>query len=167
MKQPEPASKKLAGYLVKWLAFVGVWFLFVYQASMWEAVTSAGAAALTLFSLEKARKYEPLRFRPRVHWVAQVWRLPKPIVTDTWALICALARRIAGKQTRALFQLVPFDSPAKGPRGAAQRGLAVLYASTPPNFIFVEYDHERKYLMAHQVEKAPAPRIIRELEKRK
>lgn len=157
--------KKLAGYFVKWLVFAALWFLFVYQASMWEALTAAGAAALTLFSLEKARKHEPLRFQPRARWVAQAWRLPKLIVVDTWALIRALARRIAGKRSRAVFQLVPFRSPARGPRGAAQRGLAVLYASTPPNFIFVEYDKQGSYLMAHQVEKTPVPKIIRELEK--
>ncbi|MGH9581974.1 MAG: hypothetical protein ACRD4O_03435 [Bryobacteraceae bacterium] len=162
----KPAWPKLAGYLVKWLIFAAIWFLFVYQASVWEALAAAGAAALTLFSVEKARRYEPLRFQPRAHWVAQAWRLPKPIFTDTWTLIRALARCLEGKPSRALFQLVPFQSPAKGPRGAAQRGLAVLYASTPPNFIFVEYDSEGRYLMAHQVEKSPVPRMIREIEKR-
>lgn len=158
--------KRAAGYAVKWLVFIAVWlFLFVHELSIWEALAAAGAAALTLFALENSRKYEPLRFQPRAHWVAQVWRLPQPIVVDTWQLICALARRVAGKPSRAVFQIVPFQSPDEGPRGAAQRGLAVLYASTPPNFIFIAYDSEGKYLMAHQVEKTPVPRMVRELEK--
>lgn len=166
MKRKKRAFRKLAGCAVKWLVFWAIWFLFVHQASKWEALAGAGAAALTLFSTEKARKYEPLRFRPRAHWVVQAWRLAEPIVTDTCILIGALGRCVAGKPTRAVFQIVPFDSPGAGPRGAAQRGLAVLYASTPPNFIFIEYDHDGKYLMAHQVKKAPVPRMIRELEKK-
>ncbi|HEX7362159.1 MAG TPA: hypothetical protein VF283_16840 [Bryobacteraceae bacterium] len=158
--------KRAAGYAIKWLVFIAIWFLFVDVGSIWEALAAAGASALTLFALENSRRYEPLWFQPRAHWVAQAWRLPQPIVVDTWALIRALGRRIAGKPSQALFQIVPFRSPRKGPRGAAQRGLAVLYASTPPNFIFVEYDSDGKYLMAHQVEKAPVPRMIRELEKK-
>jgi hypothetical protein len=156
--------KKLAGYFAKWVCFTAIWFLFVYQASRWEAVAGAAAAAITLVSLECARRYEPLRFQPRARWVAQIWRLPLPVATDLWMLIRALARRVAGKPSQAGFEIVPFYSADNGPRGAAQRALVVLYASTPPNFIFVEYDAKGRYLMAHQVGRAPVPPIVRELE---
>jgi hypothetical protein len=166
LRRGDTTQAKLAGYFSKWLIFAAIWFLFVYQASLWEALTAAGAAALTLFSLEEARRHEPLRFRPRAHWVAQTWRLPKAIAVDVWLLIKFLACRLTGKRRRGLFQLVPFQSPTKGPRGAAQRALVVLLGTTPPNFVVVEFNMQESYLMVHQLKKTPVPRMIREIEKK-
>jgi hypothetical protein len=157
--------KELVGYFIKWLIFLGIWFLLVCQTSVWEALLAAGAAALTLFSLEEARRYEPLRFQPRARWLAQIWRLPGQIINDIGILTRTLARRVAGKRGGALFQLVPFHSPSGGPRGAAQRALVVLFGTTPPNSVVIEFNGEENYLMVHQLVKTPVPRMIRKIEK--
>jgi multisubunit Na+/H+ antiporter MnhE subunit len=158
--------KKLAGYFVKWLIFAAIWFLFVYQTSVWEALTAAGAAALTLYALEEARKHEPLRFRPRAHWVGQAWRLPKLVAVDIWILTKALGQHMAGQRKQGSFQLIPFQSPTRGPRGAAQRALVVLYGTTPPNSVVVEFNMQESYLMVHQLKETPVPRMIREIERK-
>jgi multisubunit Na+/H+ antiporter MnhE subunit len=158
------ARNQLSGYLARWLLFIGVWFLFVFQLSLWEALAGAGAAGLTLFALEKACKYEPLRFQPRWHWLAQVGQLPKYIGNDLWVLIRAFARELAGKKSKASFQMVPFEASEDGPRAAAQRALVTLFATVPPNSVVVDFDRKQNYFMIHQLEKTSVPRLIRELE---
>ncbi|GEM_PF-5640966 len=158
------AHNQLSGYLARWLLFIGVWFLFVFQLSLWEALAGAGAAGLTLFAFKKACKYQPLRFQPRWHWLVQAGQLPKCIGNDLWVLIRTFARELAGKRSKALFQLVPFEASGDGPRAATQRALLTLFATVPPNSVVVDFDKKQNYFMIHQLEKTSVPRLIRELE---
>jgi len=156
----------MLGYLVKWAILLGLWFLFVYQFSLFELLAGAGASALTLFAIEKARKYEPLRFEPRLIWIAQAWHLPGQVVKGAWILLKSLSRRIARKPSLALFQLVPFEGAGDDPEHAGQRALVELFGTMPPDSVIVEFDQSSKMLMIHQLEEAPVPAMIRKLEAR-
>ncbi|MGH9557654.1 MAG: hypothetical protein ACRD30_00335 [Bryobacteraceae bacterium] len=154
----------MLGYLAKWSSFLGLWFLFVYQFSLFELLAGGGAAALTLIAIETARKHEPLRFEPRWRWIAQAWRLPAQVAKGIWTLGKSLARRIACKPSRSLFQLIPFDSPGGDPKHAGQRALVVLYGTMPPDSVIIGFDPARNMLMAHFLEPSHVPPMIREME---
>ena len=156
--------KRFAGYLSKWLAFILLWFLFVYQVSLPEFFAGAAAAALTVVALEKSLQAEPFRFSPKLGWWAQIWRLPGIVLEDFAALLQTLGRHAVGKRSLALFQLTPFHTSGDPARRAAQRCLATTIMSLSPNSVVVDIDTERDLMMFHQVKQAPVPLIIRKLE---
>ncbi len=156
--------KKLAEYFAKGLGFVLLWFFFVYQISLPEFLAGVGAAALTLFALEKALHPEPLHFKPELRWYAQLWRMPVMIAEDLWILLHTLARHTQRKPSEALFQITPFRTSGDESHQAAQRCLATVFMSVSPNAVVVDIDTEQDVMMFHQVKKAPVPTIVRKLE---
>jgi multisubunit Na+/H+ antiporter MnhE subunit len=156
--------KRFAEYVAKWLAFIILWLIFVYQISLPELFAGAAAAGLTVFALEKTLKAEPFRFSPELRWWAQIWRLPGIILEDFAALLQTLGRHAVGKRSLALFQLTPFHTSGDPARQAAQRCLATTFMSLSPNSVVVDIDTERDVMMFHQVKQAPVPLVIRKLE---
>lgn len=156
--------KRFVEYLAAWLAFLALWFLFVYQISLPELFAGAGAAALTVVALDKSVKAEPFQFRPKLRWCAQVWRLPKIILEDFAALFYTLGRHVLRKPSLGLFQLTQFCTSGDVSHRAAQRVLATTFMSVSPNSVVVDIDTERNVMMFHQVKQAAVPAMIRKLE---
>lgn len=149
---------------LQWIGFTLLWLLFVFQLSTSELVAGASASALTVLALEAALRSGPLCFQPRFRWLAQVWRLPALIVADCWVLLKALARHLARKPSRAAFQLGKFHAPGDDCRASAQRALAVLFLTIPPNSVVLDIDRDRAEVLFHVLESAPVPKLARELE---
>jgi multisubunit Na+/H+ antiporter MnhE subunit len=156
--------KRLVEYAAKWFAFVVLWFLFVYQLTGAELLAGMGAAALTVFALERSCKAEPFLFQPKLRWCMLVWRLPGSILRDFVALFHTLMRHALRKPSLALFQMTPFHTSGEPARQAAQRCVATLLMSLSPNSVVVDIDTEKNVMMFHQMEPDRVPAMIRELE---
>lgn len=149
---------------LQWVGFTLLWLLFVFQLNVSELVVGASASALTVLAIQTAFRSEPLCFQPRLRWLAQVWRLPVLIVKDSWVLLKALARHLGRKSSRAGFQLGKFDAPGDDCRASAQRALAVLFLTIPPNSVVLDIDRNRAEMLFHVLETTPVPKLARELE---
>ena len=156
--------KKLAAYFIKWIGFVLLWLLFVYQISRAELLTGAGAAAVAVFALEISLRAEPLMFRPQFRWFGQLWRMPATILADLWRLLTRIVAHLQRKPSPALFQKAAFHTTGKPSQQAAQRCLAVTFMSLPPNSVMVEIDTNERRMTFHQIYRAPVPTMIRKLE---
>lgn len=156
--------KRLAGYCVKWIAFCLLWLLFVYQITMPELLAGAAAAALTVVGLETSLKAEPLHFRPKLRWFAELWKLPATILEDLWVLLQTLARHALKKPSQALFQTTPFRTSGDESHRAGQRCTATVFMSVSPNSVVVDIDTKQDFIMFHQVKASPIPRFVRKLE---
>lgn len=129
-----------------------------------ELLAGAGAAALAVFALEISLRAEPFRFRPRLRWFAQLWRMPATIATDLWRLLTRLVGHIRRKPSPALFQKAPFHTSGDESQQAAQRCLAVTFMSLPPNSVMVDIDTDEWMMTFHEIYKTPVPTMIRKLE---
>lgn len=147
-----------------WAGFLGLWFVFVYELSLIELLAGAAAAAVTVVALEISLHTVPLDFKPEVRWLLAAFMLPLIVVKDMAALLRALARLLAAKRIRSLFQVTHFRSSSEEPRAAAKRVLAVAFTTVSPNSIVVGIDQKSGLLLFHELEKTPLPKIIEELQ---
>jgi multisubunit Na+/H+ antiporter MnhE subunit len=156
--------KALLGFFVAWAGFLLLWLLFVYQISRSELLAGSIGAALTVVAGQVSLQFEPLRFQPRLTWLAQVWRLPSMILEDFRILFRVLARRLGSKPVPGVFQLARFHSSRPDPREGARCSLAVLFLSLSPNSVVVGIDQDQGILLLHQLLPAPVPELKHKLE---
>ena len=156
--------KRLPGFLVSWVVFFLLWLLFVDQASLSELLAGSAAATLASIALQVTVRVEPLRFQPRLAWLAQVWRLPSVIIEDFRVLLRVLADRLMSKPVPGTFQLTGFSSSGHDSCEGARRALAVLFLSVSPNSVVVGIDQDRGVLLLHQLMPAPVPELKHKLE---
>jgi multisubunit Na+/H+ antiporter MnhE subunit len=96
--------------------------------------------------------------------VAQIWRLPKYVVTGTWEVLAVLARQMfLRRPAESLFHAVPFDVGADDDESAMRRALAVAYTTATPNFVVVGIDREKGLLVYHQIRHSPIPEMTKRL----
>ena len=138
--------------------------LFAGNTAMGEILTGIAAAIVAVIGFEAAKRAEPLRFRPSLRALAQIWRVPALIADGTWVLIVELARRVRGRRKRSLFQLTPFHAAGADGRSAAKRALAIIYVTLPPNFLIIGIDRKSKLMLFHQVRNDPVPEVVERLE---
>jgi multisubunit Na+/H+ antiporter MnhE subunit len=150
--------------LLEWAAFMLLWFLFVFQFTTSELFVGAAASALTVLALQVTLRAVSLCFQPKLHWLAQASRLPAMIVEDLWILLKDLARRILGKRSRSVLELVKFGANGKDCRASAQRALALLFVSTSPNSVVLHIDRETGDMLVHKLVPQPVPELVSELQ---
>jgi multisubunit Na+/H+ antiporter MnhE subunit len=96
--------------------------------------------------------------------VAQIWRLPKYVVTGTWEIMAVLARQIfLRKPADSLFHAVPFEAGGDDDESAFRRALAIAYTTATPNFVIVEIDRQRGLLVYHQLRRSEIPEMTKRL----
>ena len=121
------------------------------------SIVTATASRIVL-----ATHVAPLRAQWRA--VAQIWRLPKYVVTGTWEVLAVLARQVLlRKPAESLFHAVPFEVGADDDESAMRRALAIAYTTATPNFVVVGIDREKALLVYHQIRHSPIPEMTKRL----
>ena len=151
--------------LGKWICFIGLWFLFVYQLSLIELVAGAAAALATIVALELSLKVVPLRFQPKPSWLFCTFKLPAIIIQDMGILVRALAGLMAGKKIPSLFQVTYFSAAGEEGQANAKRTLAVAFTTVSPNSVVVGIDRKSGLVLFHELERTAVPDVLKELEK--
>lgn len=124
--------------------------------ALFAALGSAISASASKIVLEK--RLAPLRGEWRC--VAQIWRLPRYLVSGTWEVLAVLARQIfLRRPAPSLLYGVRFDAGGDDDASALRRALAIAYTTATPNFVIVGVDRARGLLVYHQVEKGPIPEM--------
>lgn len=155
----------LSELLLEWAALLLLWFLFVYQFSMSELLVGAVASALGVLALQVTLRAVPFCFQPKFRWLLQAWRLPAMIAEDLWILLNEFARRLLGRRSRSLLELVKFGVNGDNCRASAQRALAVLFVSTSPNSIVLHIDRETGDMLVHTLKPQSVPPLVSKLQR--
>lgn len=150
--------------LLELAGFFLLWMLFVSKIATGELVAGFATAVIAVAAFEASNRAEPLLFRPPFSALIQMWRVPGLILQGTWVLIVELTRLLMGRRGRSRFLLTPFRAVDNDARSAAQRALAIIYVTLPPNFLIIGIDRQSKLMLFHQVRKDPVPEIIHRLE---
>jgi hypothetical protein len=149
---------------ISWVGFVTIWLLFVYQVTAPELIAAGVAAALTVLAGSLVCRVMPLCFRPRMHWLAQVYRLPSMVAEDLGLLSKCLFNEILRRPSRSTFATTKFSTSPDDCRATAQRALVILFVSTTPNSIVLDVDPDENRIFYHQVGPAPVPELLHQLE---
>lgn len=148
---------------LEFLFLVGVWMLFVSQTQRAEFVAGVGAAALGALADGIVKAKRLAKFRPRPQWLALfVWE-PWYVLTGSFAVLRAFARRLAARRPQTLFRAVEFHAGGNDAKSAARRALAITAISISPETIVVGIDQEREFLLLHLLAPTATPKIARHL----
>jgi len=154
--------------VLSWLAFWAlsfvVWHVFAGKIGPDEALFAAAGSAITAFTAKAVLRRHIAPLRTEWRSLAQVWRLPKYVVSGTWEIVAVLARQIfLRKRAESLIYAVPFDTGGDDDESAFRRALAIAYTTATPNFVIVGIDRERGLLVYHQVRRGPIPEMTKRL----
>ncbi len=140
------------------------WCLCTDSTSRNEMYVGAAAAVLAAAGAEVVRGLRFARFRPRLAWLLEGWRIPGMVAEGCWALVrVLLARHVLGRNTRGELKTVPFEPGGKGARSAARRALAIAFTTLAPNFIVVRIDPKERLMLYHQVLASRVPTLTKQL----
>jgi multisubunit Na+/H+ antiporter MnhE subunit len=140
-----------------------LWMLFVSQVQRNEMLAGIGAAFIGTVASALLKAQDYAKFKPKVEWLLlstwEIWY----VISGTWAIMVAMARRIAGKPSEAQFKAVKFRAGGDDPESWARRTLVTVYATIPPNFIILGIDTQRNLMLVHQVAPTGTPEIAKRL----
>lgn len=105
----------------------------------------------------------PIRFRPNLRDVVQVWTLPWNAAVDVAQVLWVLLRDLTGQPAGSLFRSAPWQPTQQTAHGTAQRALAVAYTTVSPNCVVIGIDCERGQIFFHQLSPSPLPQMTRKL----
>ncbi len=137
--------------------------LFVSQTAPNEAVAGVFAAAFGAVgdALLKAEGYA--KFRPKLKWLPLIFTEAWYTLDGTWAILLALMKHIAGRNSEAQFKVIRMPAQGDDPETWARRTLLITYMTISPNVIVVGIDAGKNEVLVHQISPAGVPWIARQL----
>jgi len=72
-------------------------------------------------------------------------------------------RLVLQKKPDSVLRSIPFDGGGNSARASARRALALIFTTTPPNFIVIGIDGNKASMLVHQVEPSDVPEITKRL----
>jgi multisubunit Na+/H+ antiporter MnhE subunit len=129
-------------WVTSWL----LWIALVDNLHPSELITGAAIALVSATAAVAVRRQRLLVLRPRLRWLARLWRPLARYPGDMWLLVRALVRRDGGA-----FAAIPVQGGDDDPRSAAQRVLLQASASFAPNTYAVGTDYDEGLLLVHQL----------------
>ncbi len=149
--------------LVLSLALIVFWFACVANFHAQDMILGAPSIIVAVvFSFYAIRKL-PIRFRPSLTNILELWRLPAYVVIDLAQILLVLARDLAGRRASSLFRSAPWRANSDSPSDLARRALAVGYTTVSPNCVVIGIDRGRHQFFFHQLKASPIPVMTRRL----
>jgi multisubunit Na+/H+ antiporter MnhE subunit len=140
-----------AKYWIAWyLPLVVLWLAFVNTLATGEMVLGLVAAAVAATAAELVRDQDLVRFRLRVSWLRDLYRLPGQVLADSRVLAVALWRRLTGRPVHGGFRALPFPIDRDEALSAGRRALVTGFVSLTPNAYVVGIEDDG-ILLVHQL----------------
>jgi len=154
-----------------WFSWIGhflvmfvLWFMFAAKVEPGEILVGIAGAALAAVGDATIRRSWSPRFRPRIAWLLEVWRLPGYAISGCVVIFKVLIRRlILQKEPNSFLRSVAFDPGGETARAAARRTLALFMTTFGPNFIVIGIDKESKTMLVHPIEESDMPEVTKRL----
>lgn len=156
--------RAIVAWIVEYALALGLWFVFAGKLELNELWVGAIAAALAATASHLVRGEHIALFTAEPRWLAQVWRVPKSIVVDTYSILVVLARQLVLRRPAgSRLVAVAFRVGGHEPRSATRRALAVAYTTLTPGMVVLGLDRERGLLVYHELEPSEVPELTRRL----
>ncbi len=150
-------------WLAEFFVLLGMWLLFVSNLHISDLLVGVAAAAIATTADEVVKSQHFVRFRPRLSWLLMVFWEPWYVLTGTASIWWALARKLVGRKSEALFKAIAFDTGRDDSKSAARRALAIILTTIPPNFVVIGIDRDSQRMLIHQVSPTSTPLVTRKL----
>ncbi len=155
-------AQHLGFLLLYWIAGFLAWLLFTCTFKLWEMLFGLACALLGAVGAEAARSAGVVKFRPKLSWVLEGWRLPWYVLQGC-AQILWVMFKVVVKPEPSVLRSVVYDSGGEDASSAARRALTVTYTTMPPNFVILDIDRNQRAMIVHQVSQTPTPMMTKHL----
>jgi multisubunit Na+/H+ antiporter MnhE subunit len=145
-----------------WLGLLLLWLILVSQITGSELIAGAAASGFALVGIKASLRSLPLCFKPRLRWLAQVWRLPAIVARDLLVVAKALGRHVTGKPSQSAFEVVRFRVTGEDCHASAKEALGILFMSTPPNTVALDIDRQSSQMLIHRLGEAAVETLVGE-----
>jgi multisubunit Na+/H+ antiporter MnhE subunit len=159
-----PRWKVVLLWVIQWVLFWGAWLLFVGKLERAELLAGSVAAALAATGSTVAWSTDLARFGAHLSWIAQAWRLPWYMITDTCEVFGVLLRHLFTRhKAESLLRAVPFEACGPSDDEAALRALAITYNTITPGWVVVDIDRENRVMLYHVLKEGEVREMTRKL----
>ncbi len=155
-------AQHLGFLLLYWMAGFLAWLLFTDTFKLWELLFGAAAALLGAIGTEAVRSADVVRFRPRLRWILEGWRLPWYLMHGCAQILWVMFKGLV-KHEPSVLRSVVYDGGGEDAASAARRALTVTYTTMPPNFVILDIDRTKNVMIVHQVSETPTPLMTKHL----
>ncbi len=147
----------------EYVLLFGLWMLFVSMIKPQEMIAGLIAALIAAVGDASIKTAEFAKFKPRLEWFPLILWEAWYALDGTWAIMAALFKLIAGKESEAELVSVQVEAGDDGAESWARRTLLTAYMTIPPNFIVFGIDTENQNMLVHQVSPTGVPLIAQKL----
>ena len=152
-----------AFFLAEWAVLFGMWMLFAATVKVQEVVLGAVASFVATAAVTVVKAANFARFAPYWAELAQAWRIPGYIITDTSKILVVLIRHLLGQPAGSFIRSVNFDAGGGDPHSAGRRALAIILTSLPPNSVVFGIQREPGKTIFHQIQRSGVPAMTQRL----
>jgi multicomponent Na+:H+ antiporter subunit E len=139
---------------------VACWTIFLGSFAGAEAIVGGIAVVIGTAVSTAAYAVGVARFRPKLTWLAEIWRVPGYVLADTVTIATAFfSRHLFRRRSRSRMIAVPFDPGGSTGRSEARRALAIALTTMAPNSIVLDIDRDERLMLLHQVSPAGVSRL--------
>lgn len=156
-------EKKTSSFVIATAAVItmGFWVLFTGSWGLHELILGAAFTVLTLAITALAWRDMGILFRPTLHQVLCLWRVPWYVLHDSVEVSLILAKDILGvREAGSHYRAVTFPSKT-GELDVARAALATTGTTMTPSTIVLGVEDDR--LLLHQLQRSPLPKMIADL----
>ena len=142
---------------------MGCWLLFAASFTLHELLLGAAFTFLTAAITALAWRSMGVLFAPSFSQVICIWRLPWYVLHDSISVTITLAKDLLGVRAGSHFRATAFPPPADK-HSSARVILATTATTMTPSIIVL--GTQENYLLLHQLQRSPLPKMITDLEAR-
>ena len=140
------------------------WVWLVAGTHLHEMIVGAAVVAVATLFLLLVHRSQPNAIR--LHWkdVAQGWRIPWYMVTDTWVVTLVFFKDLLHlSPAGSYYRVCGFKSSKRDPAVLGRGVLTTIYMTATPNTIALGIDPESSRLLFHQLQRTNLPKMARAL----
>lgn len=137
--------------LIAWCSYFSLYLLFSGSLDGQELVAGAITASIVLSLVHRLRSTFTRTLAIRPVWLIFLWRIPWAMMEESWLLLRAVVRRLAGKEQEGLFLEYHCPGCEYDRHDAARRAFMTFGVCITPNSYLVHYDAEAEKVLLRQL----------------
>lgn len=145
------------------VAAMACWLLFTGSFTLHELLLGAAFTILTAIITALAWRSMGVLFTPSFSQVICIWRLPWYVLHDSVSVTITLSKDLLGIRAGSHFRATAFPPPLDK-HSSARAVLATTATTMTPSIIVLGV--QENYLLFHQLQRSPIPKMITDLEVR-
>lgn len=145
------------------VAAMGCWLIFTASFTLHELLLGAAFTVLTAIVTALAWRSMGVLFTPTFNQIVCLWRLPWYVLHDSVEVSLVLIKDLLGVRAGSHFRAAEFPPPSDK-HSSARVILATTATTMTPSIIVLGV--QENYLLLHQLQRSPLPKMITDLEVR-